>query len=240
LRLRPHGSASPLASSLENFCRYYGPNGQAHSFEKLALVRMRAVAGSTALGARLERLRDEFIYSVKSVDIQELRAIRQKQFKEKSAGSKPVYVIGSHWSHPAQGQSYPSDSTAALAKALSDNNIHSTDRIILLADTNDSFPDKPTPDSVLMNAILRGKAKHVQGTGPRHTCCCSDPPQGDVSFPFKTDRIISNFGRGDNVQIPELTEIFGSIAQRPPKNPLLGSCVFGEMHKPVFWKLHLK
>lgn len=168
------------------------------------------------------------------------RAYIIQQFKEKSAGSKPVYVIGSHWSHPAQGQSYPSDSTAALAKALSDNNIHSTDRIILLADTNDSFPDKPTPDSVLMNAILGGKATNVQGTGPRQTCCCSDPPQGSGPFPFKTDRIISNFGTGGNVQIPELTDIFGSIAQcPPPKNPLLGSCVFGEMHKPVFWKLQL-
>lgn len=164
------------------------------------------------------------------------RAYIIQQFKEKSAGSEPVYVIGSHWSHPAQGQSYPSDSTAALAKALSDNKIHSTDRIILLADTNDSFPDKPTPDSVLMNAILGGKAKNVQGTGPRRTRCCSDPG----NFPFKIDRIISNFGTGGNVQTPKLTDIFGSIAQCPPKNPLLGSCVFGEMHKPVFWKLQLK
>lgn len=163
------------------------------------------------------------------------RAYIIQQFKEKSAGSEPVYVIGSHWSHPAQGQSYPLDSTAALAKALSDNNIPSTARIILLADTNDSFPDKPTSDSVLMNAILGGKATNVQGTGPKQTCCCSDP--GD--FPFKTDRIISNFGTGGKVQIPELTDIFGSIAQcPPPKNPV--SCVFGEMHKPVFWELQLK
>lgn len=168
------------------------------------------------------------------------RAYIIQKFKEKSAGSEPVYVIGSHWSHPAQGQSYPSDSTAALAKALLHHDISSKDRIILLADTNDSFPHKPTPDSVLMNAILGGKVKNVQGTGPRLTCCCSDPPQGNRPFPFKTDRIISNFGRGGNVKIPDLTDIFGSIAQCPPKNPLLGSCVFGEMHKPVFWKLHLK
>jgi glutamate-ammonia-ligase adenylyltransferase len=84
LRLRPHGGASPLASSLESFCRYYGPHGPAHSFEKLALVRLRAVAGSPALGARIERIRDEFIYVAKSVDIHELRTLRQKQFQEKT------------------------------------------------------------------------------------------------------------------------------------------------------------
>ncbi|UCG14475.1 MAG: glutamate-ammonia-ligase adenylyltransferase, partial [Deltaproteobacteria bacterium] len=40
LRLRPHGSSGPLASSLEGFCSYYSTGGAAHSYERLALVRL--------------------------------------------------------------------------------------------------------------------------------------------------------------------------------------------------------
>jgi len=88
LRLRPYGTAGPLACSLENFCRYYGSGGAAHSYERLALVRMRAIGGSPTLGAQLERLRDEMIYSARSIDLQELRDLREKQFREKTEGGK--------------------------------------------------------------------------------------------------------------------------------------------------------
>lgn len=84
LRLRPHGSAGPLACSLESFCEYYGPGGAAHAYERLALVRMRAIGGSPALGARLERIRDEMIYGARSIDLEELRDLRRKQFHEKT------------------------------------------------------------------------------------------------------------------------------------------------------------
>jgi glutamate-ammonia-ligase adenylyltransferase len=49
LRLRPYGNDGPLACSLENFCRYYGKDGGAHSYERLALVRLRAIGGSLCL-----------------------------------------------------------------------------------------------------------------------------------------------------------------------------------------------
>ncbi len=84
LRLRPHGSAGPLACSLESFCQYYGPGGPAHSYERLALVRMRSIGGSPALGARLERIRDEMIYGARSIDLEALRDLREKQFREKA------------------------------------------------------------------------------------------------------------------------------------------------------------
>ncbi|MBD3243853.1 MAG: glutamate-ammonia-ligase adenylyltransferase [Chitinivibrionales bacterium] len=84
LRLRPYGSDGPRACSLENFCRYYGPGGSAHSYERLALVRLRAVAGDKELGARVERLRDEFVYSARLVDLGSIRELRHKQFHEKS------------------------------------------------------------------------------------------------------------------------------------------------------------
>jgi len=88
LRLRPHGNAGPLAVSLEAFCDYYGTSGQAHSYERLALVRLRAIGGDPALGARIERLRDEMIYSSRNISIEELRALRLKQFQEKTERGK--------------------------------------------------------------------------------------------------------------------------------------------------------
>ncbi|MBN1671809.1 MAG: glutamate-ammonia-ligase adenylyltransferase [Kiritimatiellae bacterium] len=84
LQLRPYGRNGPLACSLENFCRYYGVGGAALSYERLALVRLRAVGGDPELGAQVERLRDEFVYAAKSLDVRELRDIRRKQLKEKT------------------------------------------------------------------------------------------------------------------------------------------------------------
>ena len=86
LRLRPYGNAGPLACSLDHFFRYYGHGGQAHSFERLALVRLRAITGDAALGARLERIRDDILYASKSIDLQELQDLREKQFQEKARG----------------------------------------------------------------------------------------------------------------------------------------------------------
>jgi len=88
LRLRPFGTDGPLACSLENFCNYYGPEGKAHALERLALVRLRAVGGDAELGAQIERLRDEFIYFSKSLNIKDLRDLRLKQFAEKKQPGK--------------------------------------------------------------------------------------------------------------------------------------------------------
>jgi glutamate-ammonia-ligase adenylyltransferase len=88
-RLRPYGAAGPLACSLETFCRYYAPGGSAHAAERLALVRMRAVAGDAALGARLERLRDEMIYDPRTIDLEPLRELRERQFLDKAGRGGP-------------------------------------------------------------------------------------------------------------------------------------------------------
>jgi len=84
LRLRPYGESGPLACSLDSFCRYYGPGGAAHSYEKLALVRLRAVAGDPELGKRVERLRDEFVYLRPDINLEELRNLRALQADEKN------------------------------------------------------------------------------------------------------------------------------------------------------------
>jgi glutamate-ammonia-ligase adenylyltransferase len=85
LRLRPFGAAGPLACSLSSFCTYYASGGPAHSLERLALVRLRAVGGDRELGARIERLRDDLVYAARSVDLSELREIREKQVREKTS-----------------------------------------------------------------------------------------------------------------------------------------------------------
>ena len=88
LRLRPHGSAGPHAVSLESFNRYYGRDGDAHSYEKLALTRLRCIGGDREFGLRVERLRDELIYATDSIDLAELRNLRERQLAEKAPGGR--------------------------------------------------------------------------------------------------------------------------------------------------------
>ncbi len=84
LRLRPHGKSGPHAVSLESFNRYYGRDGEAHSYEKLALTRLRYVAGDRAFGSQVEELRDDLIFASDSIDLSEIRSLRQRQFVEKT------------------------------------------------------------------------------------------------------------------------------------------------------------
>ncbi len=85
LRLRPYGNDGTQACSLESFFRYYGKGGPAHSYERLALVRLRTVGGDREFGAQVERIRDEMVYSSSGIDLEELRELREKQFRTKTA-----------------------------------------------------------------------------------------------------------------------------------------------------------
>ena len=89
LRLRPYGASGPLACSLESFCTYYAPGGPAHSYERLALVRLRAVGGDRSLGERVERLRDELVYAANGFDIAGFRDLRERQLREKTKPGRP-------------------------------------------------------------------------------------------------------------------------------------------------------
>lgn len=84
LRLRPHGQSGPRACSVGGFCRYYGPGGAAQSYERLALTRLRAIAGNAELGRQIERLRDAYVYEGAALDLQELQALRERQVAEKA------------------------------------------------------------------------------------------------------------------------------------------------------------
>ena len=85
-RLRPYGESGPLACSLETFASYYDADGAALSYERLALVRLRAVAGDPALGSRVERLRDSMLYTRGSLDMASLADLRARQVREKCPG----------------------------------------------------------------------------------------------------------------------------------------------------------
>jgi [glutamine synthetase] adenylyltransferase / [glutamine synthetase]-adenylyl-L-tyrosine phosphorylase len=85
LRLRPHGKSGPLAISMESYCQYYGTGGQAHSFEILSLVRMRCIGGDMEFGCRIERIRDEVVYFSDRINFKEIRDLRERQLKEKTA-----------------------------------------------------------------------------------------------------------------------------------------------------------
>ncbi|MFA9480103.1 hypothetical protein ACERK3_17655 [Phycisphaerales bacterium AB-hyl4] len=107
LRLRPYGNDGPLAVSLDQFRRYYDPattgtgtqrkvgNGAKassppHAFERLALVRLRWIAGDPELGYEVEKLRDRFVYERPELDMDALWTLWGKQKKQKLAGNKHV------------------------------------------------------------------------------------------------------------------------------------------------------
>lgn len=82
LRLRPHGKAGHLASTLVGFAQYYAATGEAEQFERMALVRLRPVAGDPELGERMLAARDAFVYSGQPLDIANIRHLRHRQATE--------------------------------------------------------------------------------------------------------------------------------------------------------------
>jgi len=73
LRLRPGGRNSPLVASFESALGFYQAYGQ--TWERAALLRARAVAGTAALGERLLMELDRFVYR-RYLDFETLRQLR--------------------------------------------------------------------------------------------------------------------------------------------------------------------
>ncbi len=88
LRLRPYGDDGPKAVHVESFLDYFGPGGKAHSAERLALIRMRHIAGDSELGRRMVTIRDHLIYETDAVSVSEIRELRQRQAEEKSEAGR--------------------------------------------------------------------------------------------------------------------------------------------------------
>ena len=82
MRLRPHGNAGALACSLDGFRDYYSEGGPARQFERMALVRLRPVAGDAALSERVTQARDGFVYSGTPLDVENVRHLRGRQADE--------------------------------------------------------------------------------------------------------------------------------------------------------------
>jgi glutamate-ammonia-ligase adenylyltransferase len=81
MRLRPYGDAGSQAVSLDAFSRYYAPDGPAWPYERQALVKLRPIAGDTALGEQVCALRDQFVYSGAPFDVTSMRAMRERQVR---------------------------------------------------------------------------------------------------------------------------------------------------------------
>src|SRR2546421_12857165 len=60
LRLRPEGSAGPLARSLESMENYYAGFGE--TWERLALIKARGIGGEPALGLEFFAPHQPFIF----------------------------------------------------------------------------------------------------------------------------------------------------------------------------------
>ena len=88
LRLRPYGKEGPLASSQQQFETYYSGAGPAHPFERLALVRLRWIAGNPELGFNVEQARDKAVYEQpdKVADLDALWDIWTRGKREKLVG----------------------------------------------------------------------------------------------------------------------------------------------------------
>src|SRR5262249_664453 len=74
LRLRPEGKAGNLAYSLDRFRRYYQSRGE--TWERLALLKARPVAGNRALGQAFLAMARPFVYD-RPFDLKALEEVRR-------------------------------------------------------------------------------------------------------------------------------------------------------------------
>ena len=88
VRLRPHGGKGALANAFEEICRYYSPTGLAAPFERQALIKLRHIAGNSALGHKLETHRDSFVYGDAHWDTPTALELRRQQLKQLVAPGK--------------------------------------------------------------------------------------------------------------------------------------------------------
>jgi glutamate-ammonia-ligase adenylyltransferase len=93
LRLRPEGRRGPLARSLASALAYYDALGR--TWERQALIKVRAVAGDMTLGAEFLRGIETFVYRkyLSFAEINEIKALkRQIEHKAHEAGVSRIEV----------------------------------------------------------------------------------------------------------------------------------------------------
>jgi glutamate-ammonia-ligase adenylyltransferase len=82
LRLRPHGAKGPVATPFAALREYYRPGGDAHPFERQALIKLRHVAGDRRLGQEVEAFRDAYVWSDEPWDLAAALHLRDRQVRE--------------------------------------------------------------------------------------------------------------------------------------------------------------
>jgi glutamate-ammonia-ligase adenylyltransferase len=82
VRLRPHGGKGSLANAFDEICAYYSADGFAAPFERQALIKLRFIAGDTALGKKVETHRDKFVYSGAPWDLAAALDLRRQQIAQ--------------------------------------------------------------------------------------------------------------------------------------------------------------
>ena len=90
LRLRPEGSAGPLARSLESMENYYAGFGE--TWERLALIKARHVCGSKELAYEFSRQHQPFIFPKNPTPelLDEIAAIKRRIEREVPADELDV------------------------------------------------------------------------------------------------------------------------------------------------------
>lgn len=82
LRLRPFGSKGTLANALPALQDYYAADGKAEAFERMAMIKLRPVAGDETLCDEVLKVRDAFVYSERPFDYQNLIHLRKRMAAE--------------------------------------------------------------------------------------------------------------------------------------------------------------
>ena len=95
-RLRPDGESGPMVVTLNRFKKYYTLNGEAHPFERQALIRLRYCTGDTFIQEEITKHAQNFVYSNHPPDIPEMFRIRNRQIDDlvKSSSINVKYSPG--------------------------------------------------------------------------------------------------------------------------------------------------
>ncbi|WP_419193502.1 hypothetical protein [Kolteria novifilia] len=82
LRLRPFGRGGHQACTLKIFREYFSSSGPSEQFERLALVKLRAITGEGSIRRDVEQARDEFVYGAEPIDYDNIRQLRYMQMRQ--------------------------------------------------------------------------------------------------------------------------------------------------------------
>ncbi len=92
MRLRPHGETGPLVPTLPGLMSYYESWGEA--WERQALIKVRAVAGSGEIGARFRDFVARFTFArqVDDSSLEEIKRVKHRAEREYAQGPDRIHI----------------------------------------------------------------------------------------------------------------------------------------------------